>query len=180
MEKEIRIFDDKNAVLKVSGIRFDLLDVGSGLLIDTQNSRDLNPPVPPTAAGSNEWGVKLNFSAQAGPVEVCTTDPNYRYPGNIIQSLEGQNDNTINIDLLRIPATVGGQGNTLTDTDPAVIASWVSASKWDRTERRAVLNLISNYMRLKAFGELAPKKEAIGKIVGEWRAVLHKLGIDIP
>lgn len=44
MEKEIRIFDYTNTVLKVKGIRFDLLDVSSGVLIDTQNSDDLNPP----------------------------------------------------------------------------------------------------------------------------------------
>jgi hypothetical protein len=31
MEKEIRIFDANNKVLKVKGIRFDLLEVNSGL-----------------------------------------------------------------------------------------------------------------------------------------------------
>jgi hypothetical protein len=82
MEKEIRIFDSSNRVLKVKGIRFDLLEVNSGALIDTKNSDDLNP----IAGGSNDWGVKLSFSTRSGPLEVYTSDPNYRYPGNTIQT----------------------------------------------------------------------------------------------
>jgi hypothetical protein len=63
MEKEIRIFDSSNAVLRVKGIRFDLLEVSSGMLIDAQNSDDLNK----AAGGSNDWGVKLNFNPCSGP-----------------------------------------------------------------------------------------------------------------
>src|SRR5437764_10150938 len=142
MEKEIRIFDDTNTVLKVKGIRFDLLEVNSGVLVYTQNSDDLNPPV---TGSSNEWGVKLSFTAKSGPLEVYTTDPNFRYPGNTIQSLEGQNDNRIDIDLLPIPLTTGGQGTILTTSSPTVIAAWVqSGLHWESLEKRAVLNLVFN------------------------------------
>jgi hypothetical protein len=82
MEKEIRIFDTTNAVLKVKGIRFELYDVGSGTVLDTQNSDDLNP----TSGGSNEWGVKLNFSPSVGPLEIYTSDPSHR-SGNTIRRL---------------------------------------------------------------------------------------------
>ena len=119
-KRKYKISDDTNAVLKVGGIRFDLLEVSSGVLIDTQNSKDLNPPL---TGSSNEWGVKLSFTAKAGPLEVYTTDPNYRYPGNTIQSLEGQNDNRIDIDLLKVPVTTGGQGTILTTSNPTAIAA---------------------------------------------------------
>jgi hypothetical protein len=177
MEKEIRIFDASNRVLKVKGIRFDLLEVNSGTLVDTKNSDDLNP----IAGGSNDWGVKLSFSARSGPLEVYTSDPNYRYPGNTIQSLEGQNDNRIDIDLLQVPVTAGGQGSILSTTDPRAICHWVeSAPKWDRLERRAVLNLVSNYMRLLAYREAAPKKDELTRISQDWEQVLKRLGIEIP
>jgi hypothetical protein len=177
MEKEIRIFDAKNRVLKVKGIRFDLLEVSSGTLIDTKNSDDLNP----IFGGSNDWGVKLSFSPQSGPLEVYTSDPNHRYPGNTIQSLEGQNDNRIDIALLPVPVTPGGQDSILSTTDPTAIGRWVeSAPKWDNLERRAVLNLISNYTRLLAYREEAPKKKELTLIAHDWEYVLKSLGIEIP
>jgi hypothetical protein len=174
MEKEIRIFDANNKVLKVKGIRFDLLEVNSGTVVDTQNSADLNP------SGSNDWGVKLNFSARSGPLEVYTTDPNHRYPGNTIQSLEGQNDNRIDIVLLQVPVTTGGQGNILSTSDPRAISQWVeSAPKWERLEKRAVLNLVANYMRLLAYQEVAPKNDELTRIVHEWEQSLKSLKIEI-
>jgi hypothetical protein len=177
MEKEIRVFDASNRVLKVKGIRFDLLEVNSGTLIDTKNSDDLNP-IP---GGSNEWGVKLSFSARSGPLEVYTSDPNYRYPGNTIQSLEGQKDNRIDIDLLQVPVTAGGQGSILSTTDPTAIWQWVKAApKWDSLERRAILNLISNYLRLLAYREAAPEKDELTRIAQDWEKVLKRLRIEIP
>ena len=177
MEKEIRIFDLNNRVLKVKGIRFDLLEVSSGAMIATQNSDDLNPG----AGGSNDWGVKLNCSAQSGPVEVYTSDPNYRYPGKTIRSLEGKNDNRIDIDLEPIPATTGGQDTVLSTTDPQAISQWVeSAEKWDSQEKHAVLNLIFNYIRLVVYREAAPKKADLIRIADNWERALKKLGIEIP
>ncbi len=177
MEKEIRVFDTANNVLKVKGIRFELYEVGSGTLLDTQNSDDLNPG----AGGSNEWGVKLTFSPIAGPLEVYTTDPNHRYPGNTIRNLEGQNDNRIDIDLSKVPATTGGQGAPLSSTDPAAVTRWVqSAPKWDHDEKLAVLNFVFNYLRLRVQRDIAPKKDKLDLLVTNWKEALAKLDIDLP
>jgi hypothetical protein len=176
VEKEIRIFDTGNRVLKAKGIRFELYEVGSGALLDTQNSDDLNPG----GGGSNDWGVKLTFSPNNGPLEVYTTDPNHRYPGNTIRSLEGQSDNRIDIDLSMVPATTGGQATPLSSIDPADIRHWVqSAPKWDDEEKLAVLNFVFNYMRLRVQRDLAPKKDALDRLVTNWKQGLAKLGIKI-
>jgi hypothetical protein len=176
VEKEIRIFDTANRVLKVKGIRFELYDVGSGTLLDTQNSGDLNP----RRRGSNAWGVKLAFLPISGPLEVYTTDPNHRYPGNVIRSLEGQNDNRIDIDLSKVPATTGGQATPLSSTDPTQIVQWVqSASKWDKDEQRSVLNFVINYMLLRVQRDLAPKKQELNRLVINWKQGLAKIGIEI-
>lgn len=177
MEKEIRIFDTGNKVLKVKGIRFELYEVGSGLLVDTQNSDDLNPG----GAGSNDWGVKLTFTPRSGPLEVYTTDPNHRYPGNTIRSLEGQNDNRIDIDLSKVPATTGGQPTSLSSTDPADVSQWVqSAPKWDHDEKIAVFSFVLNYMYLRVQRNLAPKKDALDRLLKNWEHALANLGIKIP
>jgi hypothetical protein len=42
--------------------------------------------------------------------EVYTNDPTYKYPGTVIESLEGANTNRIDIDLHAVPAHAGGQG----------------------------------------------------------------------
>jgi hypothetical protein len=176
MEKELRIFDANNQVLKAPGIRFDLLEVSSGTLIDTQISANLNP----ASSGSNDWGVKLKFSPRSGPLEVYTSDPTYRYPGNTIQSLEGQNNNRIDIDLLQVPVTTGGQGTWLSSTDPKVISHWVSsATQWKPLEKRAVLNLVSNYLRLLAYREAAEKKDEMTRIAHDWEVALKNLKIEI-
>jgi hypothetical protein len=176
VEKEIRIFDTHNRVLKVSGIRFELYEVGSGTLLDTQDSDDLNPGV----GGSNDWGVKLTFSPRTGPLEVYTTDPNHRYPGNTIRSLEGQSDNRIDIDLSKVPAMAGGQATTLSSNDPADISRWVQAApKWDDEEKRAVLNFVFNFLRLRVQRDLVPKSEALDSLVTNWKQALAKLRIEI-
>jgi hypothetical protein len=176
VEKEIRIFDTANRVLKIKGIRFELYELVSGTLLDAKNSDDLNPG----GSGSNDWGVKLTFSPTAGPLEVYTTDPNHRYPGNTIRSLEGQNNNRIDIDLSKVPATTGGQP-PLSSTDPVDIGHWVQSSpKWDQDEKLAVLNFVFNYMRLRVQRDLAPKKHALDRLVKDWKQGLAKLGIEIP
>jgi hypothetical protein len=174
VKKEIRIFDTRNNVLKVKGIRFELYEVGSGTLLSTQNSDDLAP-----WGGSNDWGVKLTFSPRPGPLEVYTTDPNHRYPGNTIRNLEGQNDNRIDIDLYSVPATAGGQSTMLSSTDPADITRWVgSASKWDYDEKLAVLNFIFNFMRLRVQRDIT-HSSALDKLVANWNDGLLKLGVNM-
>jgi hypothetical protein len=174
MEKEIRIFDTANNVLKVTGIRFELYDAGSGTLLDTKNSGDLNPP------GSNEWGVKLVFAPTGGPLEVFTSDPNHKYPGNTIRSLEGQNTNRIDIDLSKVPATTGGQSSTLSSTDPVTVTHWVqSAPAWSDDEKRAVTNFVFNYMALLGLRDFVEKKGELNHLVKDWEIELKKLGIEI-
>jgi hypothetical protein len=176
MEKEIRIFDTTNAVLKVKGIRFELYDVGSGTVLDTQNSDDLNP----TSGGSNVWGVKLNFSPSVGPLEIYTSDPSHRYPGNTIRSLEGQNDNRIDIDLSKVSATTGGQGAPLSSTNPTAVTAWVqSAPKWSDDEKLAVSNFIFNHMRLLAQRDFVKMKDDLDRLVKNWEKELERLGVQI-
>jgi len=176
MEKEIRIFDSSNKVLKVKGIRFRLLEVNTGTLLDYKDSDDLKPGAP---GGSNEWGVKLSFSPKSGPLEVFTNDPTHRYPGNTIQSLEGQNNNRIDVDLSKVPATSGGQGGPISTTNPKAFSHWVaSATKWSPDEKRAVVNLVSNYTRLIGYREVATNKDELNKIAEEWETVLKNLGIQ--
>lgn len=58
--------------------------------------------------------------------------------------------------------TTGGQGTILTTSNPTAIAAWVeSGAHWESLEKRAVLNLVSNYLRLKAFREQAAKKDEL-------------------
>jgi hypothetical protein len=177
MDKEIRIFDTSNNVLKVKGIRFELHDVGYGTVLDVQNSDDLNP----ASGGSNEWGVKLTFSPSAGPLDVYTTDPNHQYPGNTIRNLEGKNDNRVDIDLLKVPATAGGQGGPLTVTDPAAVTAWVqSAPKWADNEKLAVLNFIFNYVRLLAQRDFVKGKGELERLAKDWEMELKRLGVQLP
>ena len=137
-----------------------------------RNSDDLNPG----GGGSNDWGVKLTFSPITGPLEVYTTDPNHRYPGNTIRSLEGQNDNRIDIDLSKVPATTGGQATTLSSNDPADISQWVQAApKWDDEEKQAVLNFVFNFLRLRVQRDLVAKTEALDSLVSNWKQALAKL-----
>lgn len=176
MEKEIRIFDTSNQVLKVRGIRFELFDVANGALLWSDNSHDLNPG--PGGTVSNDWGVRLTFSAGNHPLEVYTSDPNLRYPGNTIQSLEGRQTDRIDIDLQKVPANLGGQSHNLSSAQPRAIVNWVQdAPKWNDEDKRAVLNLVFNYLRV-----IVPQLEKISTEYQElrtnWADTLSKLGIS--
>jgi hypothetical protein len=174
VEKEVRIFDTKNSVLTVKGIRFELFNVRSGALLAAQNSDDLNPAAP----GSNEWGVKLSFSPNSGPLDVHTSDPNHAYPGNTIRNLEGQNTNRIDIDLCAVPASVGGQGANFTLLTPVRVGRWVAAApNWTEDEKIGVLNLIFNFARLAAQRELMEHKTHIDELLLNWTKELEKLGV---
>jgi hypothetical protein len=170
-EKEIRIFDTSNAVLKVTGIRFELFNAATGALIAIDNSRDLNP-------GSNEWGVKLPFAAGSDPLEVYTTDPTYSYPGNAIVSLEGNQTDRIDIDLHKIPAGRGGQATPLTSSSPLVVSGWIRrAPEWSKDEKLAVVNLVLNYMRLVAEIDQLPESKMYN-VAKNWEEALRRLGIS--
>lgn len=171
MEKEIRIFDTSNNVLPAPGINFQLLDTTTGTILASDTSRDLNPPY-------NEWGVKLTFSASAGPFQVYTNDPTYKYPGNVIESLEGTKDNLINIDLQKIPAYGSGQTQLSGPTTVMEVIAWIQAAKeWKPGEKRAVLNLFANYIKLRGqFGNNL-KKTPLSEVAENWETALKKLGI---
>jgi hypothetical protein len=173
MEKEIRIFDTSNNVLKVSGIVFELFDVGTGTRITSVGSLDLNPP-------HDEWGVKLAFSSSSsGPFEVYTNDPTYKYPGNVIESLEGVNTNRIDIDLQAVPAHAGGQGPPTTAPTVNEVLHWIQAApKWTESEKRAVRNLFLNYIKLVANTQLPLEKTAFADVARNWREALSRLGIQ--
>lgn len=172
MEKEIRIFDTTNSVLKVGGIIFELFDVATGTLITNDTSKDLNPP-------PDEWGVKLKFSASSsGPFEIYTSDPTYRYPGNIIESLEGANTNRIDIDLSAVPTHSSGQGALSGGSSVMQILRWIdTAPKWEPDEKRAVRNLVLNYVKLAANSNRTPEKTALATVAQNWETAMRKLHI---
>lgn len=169
-EKEIRIFDTSNAVLKVSGISFELFDAATGTLLAVDLSRDLNP-------GFNEWGVRLQFAAGSTPLEVYTTDPTYRYPGNTILSLEGNQTDRIDIDLLQIPNYAGGQATQPTSSNLLDVSRWIrQGQKWTAEEKQAVRNLVLNYNRLLVQLEELPNS-GLHDVAKNWEAALCAVGI---
>jgi hypothetical protein len=168
MEKEIRIFDTSNNVLNVSGIGFELFDVGTGTRITSAASTDLNPP-----------HIKLVFSTSyPGPFEVYTNDPTYKYPGNVIESLEGANTNRIDIDLQAVPAHASGQGSPSTAPTVMEVLNWIQAApKWTEFEKRAVRNLFLNYIKLVAGANGPPEKTQFADVVHNWQKAMSQLGI---
>ena len=169
-QKEIRIFDTSNAVLKVPGIHFELFDAATGTLLATDISRDLNP-------GSDDWGVKLIFAGGSDHLEIYTTDPIYRYPGHAILSLEGKQSDRIDIDLQKIPTGSGGQATSLTSASPLAVSRWIrQAPEWSRDEKLAVRNLVLNYMRLVAEIDELPGSK-MQNVAKNWEEALSRLGI---
>lgn len=174
MEKEIRIFDTSNKVLKVPGITFELIDVATGTLVGKDLSRDLNPP-------HNEWGVKLKFNVSpGGPFQVYTHDPSHRYPGNVIESLEGAHTNRIDIDLRSIPVYASGQNPPPATAGVMDILNWIQeAPKWDESEKRAVRNLFLNYLKLLMDTNETPEDTGLAKVSENWGAAIDKLQIPL-
>lgn len=173
MEKEIRIFDTNNKILKVSGIKFELFEVATGTLRATENSKDLNPP-------HDEWGVKLTFTSSSGPFQIYTNDPSYRYPGNVIESLEGANSNRIDIDLLSLPVYGSGQEPPADTGDVLAILDWIQrAPNWKEREKQAVRNLFLNYLKLLGDTQGMPEKSSLAGVSFNWESALHKLQIPL-
>jgi uncharacterized linocin/CFP29 family protein len=171
-QKEIRIFDTSNNPLKVAGIRFELFDASTNTLLSTDNSRDLDPP-------NDQWGVILNFVEGTTPLEVFTTDPNCKYPGNTLRSLEGKLQDRIDIDLLKLPSGTGGQVKPLTSASPKSVSTWVEdGTLWSEEEKRAVRNIIFNYVSV-----IVPQLNklptlGLGTVAQNWEGAMSRL--DIP
>ena len=168
MNKEIRIFDTSNNVIKVSGIYFELLDVSTGTVVGNDTSRDLNPP-------HDEWGVMLNFNASStGPFEIYTNDPAYKYPGNMIESLEGANTNRIDIDLHAQPVNAIGGDPPKTPATVTEILNWIQAApNYEEHEKRAARMLFLNYIKLIP----NPSAKALPAVRKNWEEKMRKLGI---
>jgi hypothetical protein len=170
-EKEIRIYDTSNAVLKVASISFELFDASTGTLIAKALSCDLNP-------GHDEWGVLLPFPAGSTPLEVYTTDPRHQYPGNTIVSLEGYQTDRIDIDLQKLPSHPGGNSSKLVSSNPYEVSQWIRrGEKWTIEEKRAVRNLALNYIRLRLqleeFGD-----SGLYNVERNWRESLKAIDMD--
>jgi len=177
--KEAYLFDNANNPLRVKGIRVELFDANSGKLLDVQNSDDLNPGWggPP----SNEWGVKLNFSAPHGtPLDIYMTDPTYTYPGNIARNLYGGASDRINLDLLKLPAGSGGQQSSLNYATPRSIAEWVDEGwRWGPEEKDAVRNLIFNFITVISFRlDLLPNRSGLREVANNWGKAMSRLNIN--
>lgn len=178
-QKEVYLFDAGNNPLQVKGIRVELFDAITCALLDAQNSDDLNPKWggPP----SNEWGVKLSFTAPHGhPLDIYITDPSYSYPGNIARNLYGGATDRVNLDLLALPAGGGGQNNTLDSVAPRAISKWLEAGwRWNEGERAAVRNLIFNYISVigSRVDEL-PNRRRLRDVAENWEKAMSRLDIN--
>jgi len=176
MEKEIRIYDTSNHVLKVQGIRFELFDAVTGTLLATDVSRDLSPSA--VGGASNEWGVRLTFNAGSHPLDVYTSDPNHSYPGSVIESLEGSQTDRIDIDLQKMPSARGGQSLNLSSGRPVAISHWIEqATKWSLQERRAVRSLAFNYLKV-IVPRLSLLSGEYSALKSNWGDTLRIVGIN--
>lgn len=172
--KDVYLFNESNDPLQVKGIRIELFDATTGTLLDAQNSEDLNPgPMP-----SNEWGVRLTFTAGTNPLDIYITDPTYCYPGNTIRNLNGQLHDRIWIDLLQLPTGPGGQ-TPPTSVTPSSLSSWVKQGwQWSTRGKKAVGNLIFNYISV-----IVPRIDDLQKlkdlydVAQNWEEAMSRLGI---
>lgn len=167
--KEIRIFDVHNNVLAHLGIQFEMFNANTSVLVATDRSRDLSSPL-------GHWGVELSFTPCSDPFDVYVTDSNYEYPGNTIRNIEGKQSDRIDIDLLKLPLSGGGQAwNFGLDGSPQSLSLWIeSGSQWNKDEKRAVRNLAFNYLA-------SPLSKGPGKsVMSNWEGALRRLGFDLP
>jgi hypothetical protein len=163
--KEIRIFDVHNNVLAHAGIQFEMFNANTSVLVASDRSRDLNPP-------HGHWGVELQFTACSDPFDAYVTDSNYEYPGNTIRNLEGKQTDRIDIDLLKLPPSGGGQASKFALNGSAQsLSEWIeSGYQWNKDEKRAVSNLAFNYL-----ASPLPKGSE-NPVMSNWEGALRRLG----
>lgn len=172
--KDVYLFDFSNAPLQVRGIRLELFDAATAVLLDAQNSTDLSPG--PGGTASNEWGARLSFVSCNNPLDILIVDPTHRYPGNAVRSLNGQLAARIDIDLTAIPAGRGGQPSPPRVATPTALSDWVSAgTAWSTVEKAGAWNLIANYV-----GVVVPRREdlaELGNVAQNWSEALDQIGL---
>jgi len=176
-DKDVRLFDDANQPLPVAGIRLELFDAVTFVLLDAKNSVNLNPGAGPA---SGDWGAVLSFSPTGHPLDIYVSDPNYRYPGNTVRYLNGDTTDRLDIDLVCLPAFANASGFPASTT-PLGITRWVQVSpNWTSQEKLAVLNLLFNYLavivlRREQFQVLP---SGLRELASNWEGALRKLGLN--
>jgi hypothetical protein len=175
-DKTVLLYDASNQPLRVKGIRVELFDASSGLLVDAQNSANLDPNAGPLSV---EWGVVLSFTAGTSPLDLLLTDPLYRYPGNTVRYLNGDLQDRVYIDVLQLPQSVGGQTGPPVSAGALDLVSWVQAGlHWSEPDKDAVLNLLFNYLRvIVARPARTERSQRLKEVALNWEAALDRLGI---
>lgn len=174
--KEVYLYDETNIPLRVTGITLELFDSSTGVRLDSQTSKNRNPSL---GGSSPDWGADLTFTPGSHPVEIFINDSTYTYPGNTVESLNGQSTDRIDIDLVKLPVTP-----LSSDTSLQTLASLVAAVKsergWEENQKKAVINFINNYMKLVSKSTLdSPEPQGnVGDLLINWNESLHRLGID--
>lgn len=176
--KDIYLFDDSNNPLQVPKIRVELFDAATGTLLDFDYSKDLNPG---SGTPSNKRGVRLTFTGSNNPLDIYIKDGNYSYPGNTVRNLNGQTQDSIDIDLLRVARGPGGQINPPTSATPTSLSNWVKQGRrWSTEEKKAVRNLIFNYVSVfvPRLDDL-PNLTDLRAVANNWEEAMVRLGIPV-
>lgn len=168
--KDVHLFDASNNPLTVSGIRLELFDAVTFQLLIAQNSVQLGP---------NAWGAQLFFTAGPNPLDIYVSDPNYRYPGNMVRYLNGRTTDQLDIDLLALPPGPGGQSAPSLNLTPASLSLWVDEGyKWSSREKEAVRNLIFNYLSVIVSRQARVESSSgLREIASNWRTALEQVGV---
>jgi hypothetical protein len=176
--KEVQLFDASSNPLKVKAIRIELFDAITCFLLAVGNSDNLTPAV---GSASINWGARLSFKASANPLDIYVTDKNYRYPGNTVRYLNGKTEDRIDIDLLALPTTPSGHSSSPLIATPSRLSRWVEdAPLWTDGEKRAVRNLIFNYMTVIVArrAENPDPPADFRDMATNWEEALRRVGID--
>src|SRR5205823_4682411 len=113
--------------------------------------------------------------------DIYVTDPTYRYPGNTVRYLNGETEDRLDIDLLKQPTTPSGQSSPPPTMTPAGLSLWVErAPNWTAEEKRAVRNLIFNYMNVivARVAEYQGLPSNLRDVAANWEEALRHVGID--
>lgn len=174
--KEVYLYDDTNNPLRIAGITLELFDSSTGVRLDSQTSKNRNPAL---GTSSIDWGADLTFTPGSHPVEIFINDPTYRYPGNTVESLNGQTTDRIDIDLLKLPVTPLSSGTSL-PTLVSLLSAVKKERRWTEKEKKAVINFINNYIKLVAKNTLDSPElpKDVSELLTNWNESLDKLGID--
>lgn len=174
--KKVLLFDDNNNPLKIAGISIELFDNLAGTLLASGLSVNLNP-----AAGnaSIEWGTSLNFPSCPNAVDIYINDANFEYPGNTLKSLNGSQNDDIDLDLLKIASSPLTATLPLTATPHQIVTAIGAEENWSPSEKQAAINLLSNYTALLYENIAATKEmpEELKIIFNQWQFALANLGI---